>query len=76
MIEFLKNEKPCLKRYARETRQVLKGSYARTELKGMEYAVTITPDLVKVNGRGSNNISFTVPTIEFMAYMEMFRDWK
>ena len=76
MIEFLKNERPCLKRYARETWQVLQGNYARTDLKGMGYSLTITPERVKICHVGNGGLCFTVPTIQFMAYMEMFREWK
>lgn len=75
MITFLEEEKNLLAKYARETWLVLTGKYAMTEMNGMEYHVRIGEDRVVISPLQSHTGTFSVPTIQFKAFLEMFRCW-
>lgn len=75
MITFLEEEKNLLAKYARETWFVLNGKYAMTEMNGIEYHVQIGEERVTISPLQSHTGTFTVPTIKFKAFLEMFRCW-
>lgn len=75
MFAFLKNEKGMLKKYARETWLVLRGKYAVTEINGLAYHVSIGQNQVVVSHLEDDMQPFVIPTVQFKAYIEMFRCW-
>lgn len=73
MLEFIEREKGALDHYAHQTWQVMSGRYALTEMNGLSYHISVSPKQVEVTPLEGNGKSFTIPTVKFKAFLEMFR---